>query len=206
MCELLNTEPYLAGNVGSGTVQELADWVQYVNFEAESPMSKLRRDNGREKPWNVKYRGVGNETWGCGGNMKPDHYANIYRTFATFMTNTPKTKVFKIASGASDDDYQWTETLMKNIPLDMLGGVAIHHYSIIDWNKKGSAADFTEQQYFTIMKSALWMEELIQKHTAIMDKYDPGKKVAMVVDEWGAWYDVEIGTNPGFLFQQNTMR
>lgn len=207
MCEALGAEPYLTGNVGSGTAQELADWVQYVNFNGKSPMSDLRKQNGREQPWKVKFWGVGNEAWGCGGNMRPEYYADQFRKYGTFMSDWSNNGgLMRIASGASDADYNWTETLMKNIPLGMLGGLAIHHYSIIDWNKKGSATDFTEQQYFTTMKSALWMDELITKHGAIMSKYDPEKKVAMVVDEWGGWYDVEPGTNPGFLFQQNSMR
>ncbi|MFT3824804.1 MAG: alpha-N-arabinofuranosidase [Chitinophagaceae bacterium] len=207
MCELLGTEPYLAGNVGSGTVQELADWVQYVNFSGASPMSDYRRQNGRDKPWKVQFWGVGNEAWGCGGNMRPEHYADIYRQFATYMTGwNNDTKVFRIASGASSDDYNWTEVLMKNIPTNMLSGLAMHHYSVINWSKKGSAVAFSEQEYFATMKQALKMEELVQKHAAIMDKYDPRKRVALVVDEWGGWYDVEPGTNPGFLYQQNTMR
>ena len=202
MCELLGTEPYLAGNVGSGTVQDLTDWVQYVNFNGKSPMSDLRQQNGRSKPWHVQFWGVGNEAWGCGGNMTPEHYANIYRQYATFMNG----QIFRIASGASSDDYKWTEVLMKNIPQNMVGGLALHHYSVIDWNKKGPAVDFTEQQYFAIMKQALLMDSLVIKHSAIMDKYDPAKRVALVVDEWGGWYDVEPGTNAGFLYQQNTMR
>ena len=207
MCELLGTEPYLAGNVGSGTVQELADWVQYVNFDGESPMSNLRRKNGREKPWNVKFWGVGNEAWGCGGNMLPDYYSDVYRKYATFMSDWSNTGgLFRIASGSNSADYEWTETLMKKIPLNMVSGLALHHYSVIDWNKKGPSTEFSEQQYFTTMKRALQMEELVQKHSAIMDKYDPAKKIALVVDEWGGWYEVEPGTNPGFLYQQNTMR
>lgn len=207
MCERLGAEPYLSGNVGSGTVQELADWVQYVNFDGKSPMSDLRKANGREKPWHVKYWGVGNEAWGCGGNMRPEYYTDIFRKYATFMSDWENTGgIMRIASGASDADYNWTETLMKNIPLNMLGGVGVHHYSIINWNHKGPATGFTEQQYFEIMKSAWQMEELVTKHAAVMDKYDPKKKVAMCVDEWGGWYDVEPGTNPGFLYQQNSMR
>ena len=207
MCELLNAEPYLSGNVGSGTPQELADWIQYVNFDGKSPMSDLRRTNGRDKPWQVKFWGVGNEAWGCGGNMTPEYYANEYRKYATFMADWENTGgLWRIASGASDADYHWTETLMKNIPLHMLSGIALHHYSSVEWTKKGSATDFTEQQYFATMKSALLMDELVRKHTAIMDKYDPQKKIALIVDEWGGWYDVEPGTNPGFLYQQNTMR
>lgn len=208
MCELIGTEPYLAGNVGSGTVKDLSDWVQYVNFKGVSPMSDLRAKNGRENPWKVRYWGVGNEAWGCGGNMKPDYYANIYRQYATFMNASFENneRLFRIASGASDNDYNWTETLMREIPHNMLEGIAMHHYSVIDWKQKGPSTTFTEELYFKTMKEALLMDELVKRHSTIMDKYDPAKKVALVVDEWGGWYDVEPGTNPGFLFQQNTMR
>jgi alpha-N-arabinofuranosidase len=207
MCEAIGATPYLAGNVGSGTVKELSDWVNYVNFEGESPMANLRKQNGREKSWNVTLWGVGNEAWGCGGNMKPEYYANIYRQYATFMTDWSNTsKLFRIASGSNGSDYNWTEVLMRDIPLNMLDGLALHHYSVIDWNNKGSATDFTEAQYFTTMKRAWQMEELVTRHSTIMDRYDPAKRVALIVDEWGGWYNVEAGTNPGFLYQQNTMR
>lgn len=207
MCEKLGAEPYLAGNVGSGTVKELSDWVQYVNFPGQSPMSNWRRENGREKPWDVHFWGIGNEAWGCGGNMTPEYYANEYKKYVTYMTDWSNTsKLFRIASGASDADYNWTEVLMQKIPQHMVDGLAMHHYSIIDWGNKGSATEFSETQYAQIMKSAWQMEELVTKHSAIMDKYDPKKKIALVVDEWGGWYDVEKGTNPGFLYQQNTMR
>jgi alpha-N-arabinofuranosidase len=208
MCEAIGSEPYLAGNVGSGTTQELIDWVQYVNFDGKaSPMSKWRVQNGREKPWNVKIWGVGNEAWGCGGNMRPEYYANVYRLYATFMTDwSNNDKMFRVASGANGDDYNWTEVLMRDIPRNMVEGVALHHYSVINWNQKGPARDFSEQQYFATMKSALKMEELVTRHSNIMDKYDPAKKTALVVDEWGGWYEVEPGTNPGFLYQQNTIR
>jgi alpha-N-arabinofuranosidase len=208
MCEKIGAEPYLTGNVGSGSVQDFSDWVQYVNLDGPiSPMSAWRIENGRTQAWKVKYWGIGNEAWGCGGNMKPDYYANLFRQFSTFLpSGASKTPLFRIASGASDADYNWTETLMKNIPLNLIEGIAIHHYSLIDWNAKGSATQFSEEQYFTILKSALQMDELVSRHSAIMDEYDPDKKIALVVDEWGGWYDVEPGTNPGFLFQQNTMR
>lgn len=202
MCELLEAEPYLSANVGSGTVQEVADWAQYVTHDGQSPMSEYRIENGRKEPWDVKFWGIGNEAWGCGGNMTPEYYSNIYRKYVTFMPGG----LYRIASGASSDDYNWTEVLMKNIPNHMIEGMALHHYSVIDWGNKGPAATFSEEQYFKIMKQALRMEELIEKHSAIMDKYDPEKKIDLVVDEWGGWYDVEEGTNPGFLYQQNTMR
>ncbi len=207
LCEELGAEPYLSGNVGSGGVQELADWVQYTNFKGKSPMSDLRRENGRDEPWGVKYWGIGNEAWGCGGNMRPEYYADIYKKYVTFMSDADvEGGIYKIASGASNDDYNWTEVLMKNIPKNMLQGVALHHYSVIDWSVKGPDVNFDEDTYFKTMKESWLMEELIVKHTAIMDKYDEDKKVDLIVDEWGGWYEVSEGTNPGFLYQQNTMR
>ncbi len=208
MCEELGAEPYLSVNVGSGTVQDVDDWVKYVDYkEGTGPMSDLREKNGRTKPWHVKYWGIGNEAWGCGGNMTAEYYANVYRRYATFMTNWNNSdRLYRIASGASDNDYHWTEVLMRDIPHNMLDAVALHHYSVIDWSNKGSATKFTEQQYFETMQRASLMEEYVTKHSEIMDKYDPKKKVALVVDEWGGWYDVEPGTNGAFLYQQNTMR
>ena len=208
MCELLGAEPYLSGNVGSGTPQELSDWIKYTTHpNGSSPMTDYRQRNGRPDPWRVKYWGLGNEAWGCGGNMKVEYYANIYRQYATFMTNWNNSdKLYRIASGASDDDYHWTEVLMKELPAGMFDALGLHHYSVINWSKKGSATNFSEEEYFTTMKRALQMEELVTKHSAIMDKYDPQKKKSLAVDEWGGWYDVEPGTNGAFLFQQNTMR
>jgi len=206
LCDQLGAEPYITGNVGSGTVQEFAQWVQYTNFDGVSPMSALRRENGREKPWKVRFWGVGNEAWGCGGNMTAEHYADVYRTFATFIPASHGSgSLWRIASGAGSSDFHWTEVLMRDIPQGLIEGVALHHYSV-DWTHKSSATGFTEAEYFETMRRALQMEDLVQRHGTIMDMYDPKKKVALVVDEWGGWYDVEPGTNPGFLYQQNTMR
>ncbi len=208
MCEELGAEPYLSGNVGSGTPQELSDWIKYTTHpNGSSPMTDLRQVNGRATPWKVRYWGLGNEAWGCGGNMKPEYYANIYRQYATFMTDWGNSdKIYRIASGSSGKDYNWTEVLMKELPAPMFDALGLHHYSVIDWKKKGPASNFTEQQYFTTMQRALLMEELVTKHSGIMDKYDPLKKKSLAVDEWGGWYEVEPGTNEAFLFQQNTMR
>lgn len=207
LCERIGAEPYLAGNVGSGLVKELADWVQYVNHKGGSPMSDLRIENGRTEPWNVKYWGVGNEMWGCGGNMAPEFYANLYRQYSTFMTDwTNSDGLYRIASGANGADYNWTEVLMRDIPKNLIEGVALHSYSVIDWGKKGPAKDFGEELYFKTMKAALFMEELVTKHVAIMDKYDPEGKVDLIVDEWGGWYDSKESETMGVLYQQNTMR
>ena len=205
LCERLGADPYLAGNSGSGTVRELSQWVEYVNGEGGSPMSAWRKTNGRDKPWHVKYFGVGNEAWGCGGHMTAEYYSNIYKQYATFMASGGADQLFRVASGADAGDYHWTEVMMRDIPTDLIEGVSLHYYSV-DWNDKTSATGFTLSQYFRTMKQALRMEELVTKHSAIMDKYDPEKKMALVVDEWGGWYDAEPGTNAQFLYQQNTMR
>ena len=202
-CELIGADPYICLNVGSGTVQEAADWIEYVTSSNESPMTKLRKKNGREKPWNVKYWSAGNETWGCGGNMRPEYYADLYRQYASYM-RAPG--IYKIASGANSDDYNWMEVLMRDAR-GMMNGISLHYYTVAgDWNKKGSATQFDENVWFTTMQKTLKMEELVTKHSAIMDKYDPSKNVGLLVDEWGNWFDVEPGTNPGFLFQQNSLR
>ncbi|HEV7330967.1 MAG TPA: alpha-N-arabinofuranosidase [Flavisolibacter sp.] len=208
LCNLLNTEPYIAGNVGSGTVEEMSKWIEYLNFDGESPMANLRKQNGHPQPYNVQYWGVGNENWGCGGNMTAEYYANEYKRYASYAKNYPNARLRKVAGGANSFDYHWTETLMKNIPLNMMWGVSLHYYTLPtgNWGKKGSATQFDEAQYFNTMKNAWRMDELVTKHSAIMDKYDSAKRVALVVDEWGIWTDVEPGTNPGFLYQQNSLR
>ena len=207
LCQQLDTAPFISGNIGSGTVQELADWVQYTNAAHESPMSKLRIENGQKSPWNVKYWGLGNEAWGCGGNMRAEYYVDLYRQYATYFTAAAKgSDIYRIAAGSYSNNVEWTEVLMKNIPLKLMEGISLHHYSVIDWSAKGPSTEFEEGIYFQTMTKALAMEEHIQAHSIIMDKYDPQKKVGLIVDEWGGWYEVEPETNPGFLYQQNTMR
>ena len=203
-CSQIGADPYISGNVGSGTVQEMAEWVEYLTFEGKSPMSDLRRANGREQPWKVPFWGIGNETWGCGGNMRPEYYADVYRHFATFVRGSRENRISRIAVGPSDDNYQWTEVMMRDAG-QSLDGLALHHYTV-DWQNKGSATQFDEAGWFKVLKKTLFMDTLVDRHSTIMDRYDPNKRVALVVDEWGTWYDVEPGTNPGFLYQQNTLR
>jgi alpha-N-arabinofuranosidase len=208
LCSLIGCEPYIAGNVGSGTVEEMAKWVEYLNSDAKSTMTDLRKQNGRDEPWRVKYWGVGNESWGCGGNMTVDFYADQYKRYAVYCRNYTNAPLLKIASGANSGDYNWTETLMKNVGAGRMWGLTLHYYTIPSgsWGKKGSATNFDEKEYFNTMKNTLVMEELVTRHSTIMDKYDPAKRTALVVDEWGIWTDVEPGTNPGFLYQQNSLR
>lgn len=207
LCNQIGCEPYINGNMGSGTVQEMSEWIEYMTFDGLSPMSSLREENGSKNSWKVPYFGVGNESWGCGGNMTPEHYANEYRRYQTYCREYGDNKLYKIACGPNSDDYGWTDTLMK-IAGRFMNGLSLHYYTLPtgDWSKKGSSTDFTIDDWYATLKKTLYMEELITKHSKIMDKYDAEKKVGLIVDEWGTWYDVEPGTNPGFLYQQSTMR
>ncbi|MFD1848598.1 alpha-N-arabinofuranosidase [Oceanobacillus bengalensis] len=206
LCDMLGAEPYINGNVGSGTVQEMSEWVEYMTFDGESPMANWRRENGREEPWKLKYFGVGNENWGCGGNMRPEYYADLYRRYQTYVRNYGDNQIYRIAGGANVDDYHWTEVLMREAH-HLMDGLSLHYYVHPGgfWNK-GQAVNFTEVEWDETMQQTMYMNELITKHSTIMDKYDPEKRIGMIIDEWGAWYDVEPGTNPGFLYQQNTIR
>jgi alpha-N-arabinofuranosidase len=206
-CEQIGAAPYVCGNVGSGSVLEMMEWVEYMTSDANSPMANLRRQNGRDKPWRLPYFGVGNESWGCGGNMTPEYYSDQYRRYNTFVKNYGTNRITRFACGANGADYKWTEVLMANVGRRM-NGLSLHYYTVPsgDWGRKGSATQFNEAVWHGTFRRTLEMENLIKRHGAIMDKADPEKRIGMIVDEWGTWYDVEPGTNPGFLYQQNSLR
>ncbi|MBE7010430.1 MAG: alpha-N-arabinofuranosidase [Ruminococcaceae bacterium] len=205
LCSQLGCDAYISGNVGSGTVQEMSEWVEYMTFDGVSPMAQLRKENGNEQPWNVAFFGVGNENWGCGGNMTPDYYADLYARYATYVRNYDKSKpIYKIACGPSNFNYNWTETLMKKAT-PYMSGLSLHYYTV-DWENMYSSTGFTKEEYDEVLEKSYRMEELVTRHGEIMNRYDPEKRIGMIVDEWGTWYEVEPGTNPGFLYQQNTMR
>lgn len=208
LCRQLNAEPVICGNLGSGTVQEMSQWVEYLNSDNISPMTDMRRSNGQEEGWGVKYWNLGNENWGCGGNMTPEYYADEMRRYSTYTKNYGDNRLYRIACGPNGADYHWMETLMKNgNPGHSFQGISLHYYTVThNWSNKGSATDFDEGEYFLTMSKTLFMDELLEKHINIMDRYDPQNRVGLMVDEWGNWHDVEPGTNPGFLYQQNTMR
>ena len=206
LCEKIGAEPYISGNVGSGSVEELAKWVEYMTSDGDTPMANLRRKNGREKSWNVKYLGVGNESWGCGGNMRPEYYSDLFRRYSTYCRNYDNHKLYKIASGASDYDYDWTKVLMNNVG-NRMNGLSLHYYTVTGWNgSKGSATKFSNDDYYWTLGKCLEIEDVIKKHSAIMDEKDPKQHIGLLVDEWGTWWDEEPGTIRGHLFQQNTMR
>ena len=207
LCELLGAEPYLAVNMNTGTVQEAVDWVQYANHaNGTSYLTDLRQASGRDQPWHVKYWGIGNESWDCGGSMSAEHYIDLYKQFATAMTSYANTeKMFRVAVGPGSPDYEWTLKIMQGIPARRFEGLSMHHYSVIDWNNKSSSSEFTDDEYFKTMQMAWFMDEQVRLNSEIMDRYDPRKMVALVVDEWGGWYD-EDPEGKGQLYQQNTMR
>jgi alpha-N-arabinofuranosidase len=207
LCEMLGCDAYVSANVGSGTVQEMTDWIEYMTSDKDVPMANWRRANGRDKPWNVKFLGVGNESWGCGGAMSPEHYSDLLRNFVEFAYIYGRDRFTRIGCGANSGDYRWTEVVMERRHSRM-EALSLHYYTIAgeSWAHKSAATGFGEPLYFSGLQKALHMKELVENHSAIMDKFDPGKRVGLMVDEWGIWTDVEPGTNPGFLFQQNSMR
>ncbi|TDU87186.1 alpha-N-arabinofuranosidase [Kribbella voronezhensis] len=213
LCELLGAEAYVNGNVGSGTVQEMSDWVEYLTRSGDSPMVRLRKANGREEPWKVPFWGIGNEAWGCGGNLSADAYVELARRYATFCREHDGNKLYRIAAGASDDDLAWTEALMKSIstlggePRNIFQAISVHYYTVPGtWEHKGSATEFGVDDYYRTMIKAQDIDRVLTGHSTVMDAYDPKRKIGLVLDEWGTWWDVEPGTNPGFLYQQNALR
>jgi alpha-N-arabinofuranosidase len=205
--ELIGADAYVSGNVGDGSPQEMAEWVEYITSDTHSTLANERRKNGRDKPWKLPFFGIGNELWGCGGNMRAEYAADLVRRYQTFVKVPQGTTLQKIAAGASDDDYHWTEVFMREAG-KLLSGVSMHYYTSPgpNWNTKRSSTDFGEDQWIETLSKALHIDELITKHSAIMDRYDPDKKVGLMVDEWGTWYTGLPGSNPGFLHQQNSLR
>lgn len=206
LCELLGCEPYISANIGSGSVEEMQRWVEYMTSDGDTPMARLRRQNGREKAWKVKYFGIGNEAWGCGGNMRPEYYSDLFRRYATYCRNYDGNELYKVASGASDSDIKWTQILMDVIGHRM-NACSVHFYTVTTWNgPKGQATVFDNEDFYWTLARSIKMDDIIAAHDSVMNVKDPNKKIALFVDEWGTWWDVEPGTNPGHLYQQNTLR
>jgi alpha-N-arabinofuranosidase len=198
LVELLGAEAYVNGNLGTGTPQEMAEWLEYMTAEGKSTLAELRRKNGRDKPFKVHYFAVGNEAWGCGGNMSVEYYTNLYKHYTTFLktpaNNTPKW----IASGSHGDDTSWADYMTANIKQKM-DAVSFHYYTLPtgQWDVKGAALQFPESEWISTMQRTLAMDTFITNNKKVMDKHDPEKKVGFYVDEWGTWFDVEKGDNPG---------
>ena len=214
----IGAEAYLSVNVGSGTPQEAAEWLEYLTTTQPTSLGKERAANGHAAPYKIAYLGIGNESWDCGGNMTTDYYLGQLKIYSRFVRNFNPAQqgteqMLKIAVGPGGNEprfTEWTETIMKawqhhQWSWDM-NGLSLHNYTVINWDKKFASVGFGETEYAQILKATLDMESLINKHAAIMDKYDPQKKIALVVDEWGGWYAPLPGSSPGFLVQQNSLR
>ena len=211
LAELLGAETYVNANLGTGTPQETAEWLHYMTSDAPTTLVEMRKANGRDEPFKVDYFAIGNESWGCGGNMTPAYYTDLFKQYAAFLKapadNMPKI----IASGGTDVQTEWTATLIENVKPSWslrMDGISHHYYTLPTgkWDVKGNSTGFAEDQWFSTLAQTLRMEDFIKANVAIMDKFDPEKKVGFYVDEWGTWYDVDAGTNPGFLYQQNSLR
>lgn len=211
LAELLGADTYINGNLGTGSPQEMAEWLEYMTSDSKSTLAELRRKNGRDKPFRVNYFTIGNEAWGCGGNMSPEYYTNLYKQYAAFLktpsSNTPKL----VASGGTDSHSEWTEYLSANIKPSWslrMDAISYHYYTLPtgNWKVKGAATGFPEQEWISTLSQTLRMDGFIADAKTTLDKNDPEKKVGFYVDEWGTWYDVEAGTNSGFLYQQNSLR
>lgn len=206
LCRQIGCEAYINANVGSGTVQEMAEWVEYLNSDTDSTIAMQRRANGHDAPFHVRYWGVGNESWGCGGNMRPEFYADEFRRYQTYCRNYGSNRLYRIACGPNEGDTEWTNKVM-SIAGRFMDGLTMHYYTVPGgWDHKLPATGFTKAQYFETLDRARKMDGLIEGHLAVMDRYDPEHRVGLIVDEWGTWFEVEPGTNPGFLYQQNTLR
>lgn len=206
LVEMLGADAYIAGNLGSGSPQEMAEWLEYMTSDNSSSLAELRRQNGRQEPWKVAYWGVGNESWGCGGNMRPEYYADLYRQFATFLKAPEGNRPKKVASGGYNDLTNWTEVLSR-VPSN-IDGISFHYYTLPtnDWDKKGNSVNFPESEWISHLTNTMKIEGYLKNNIAILEENDPEGKIGLYVDEWGSWYDAEPDRNPGFLYQQNTIR
>ena len=204
--EQIGAEAYVSINVGSSTPTEMREWIEYMTSPGQDTLAQERRKNGRDKPWKVALWGIGNENWGCGGNMTPEYYANELRRFISFFHQGEDNPGLRVATGPSGDDTRWTEVLMKNA--GHFDALSLHYYTLPtgDWKTKGAATGFSQKEWVDTFARTLKMDDYLKRHSAIMDAHDPDKRVGLYVDEWGTWYDVEPGTNPGYLYQQNTLR
>ncbi|GAB4311465.1 MAG: alpha-L-arabinofuranosidase AbfB [Promethearchaeota archaeon] len=218
LCEMLGAEPYVCGNMGSGTVSEMRHWLEYLNCEEDTTLTRLRAANGHPEAFGVVYWGIGNENWGCGGSMSPGHYAEEYKRYATFAA-ARNLYLYKVACGANGDDWAWTRKFFETIrgvgtggqdKLSLVNGYAVHYYAGTSGNPPDTAVNYDEDQWYQLLWQAARIEALVEEHRRIMDEFDPTRSVGLIVDEWGAWHRSTVSSTErrelGSLYQQNTIR
>ncbi|WP_242126540.1 alpha-L-arabinofuranosidase C-terminal domain-containing protein [Sphingobium sp. Sx8-8] len=214
----IGAEAYVSVNVGSGTYQEAADWVAYMTADTRNTAGQERAANGQKEPWKIGFLGIGNESWGCGGSMRPETYVDELKRFGRFTRNYNPAQqgdgnpqaMRRIAVGPDDKDTRYTEAVMKAWKERdwtwSIEGLSMHSYTVIKFPATYDSVNFGEKEYAEITKATLRMDDLIAMHSAIMDKYDPDRKVPLIIDEWGTWYAKLPGSPEGFLQQQNSLR
>lgn len=207
LVEILGSEAYIAGNVGSGSPREMAQWLEYMTADNDTTLARLRRVNGRDKPWHVPFFGVGNETWGCGGNMTPEYYTHLYKRYATFLKAPEGNRPKRVASGGWNERTDWTDALASGVNWG-LDGISHHYYTLPsgEWDEKGNSTGFGEDQWISTLYHTMRIDEYLVANEAVLDEHDPDGEVGIYLDEWGTWYDPEEGHEPGFLYQQNSIR
>lgn len=211
--DMIGADAYVNANVGTGSPQEAAQWLEYMTGEQDTTLVRERRANGRDKPWKVSIYAMGNETWGCGGNMRPEYYADLYNQYAAFMKTRPGSMPELLASGDHDDQTVFTEALIRNMRSRM-DAISLHYYTILGprWENKDTATGFNEAGWINTLANTLKIEGFIEKQDALLSEFEKTragakfKKIGLYIDEWGTWYKPEPGSNPGFLVQQNTLR
>jgi alpha-L-arabinofuranosidase len=205
--DMIGADAYINGNLGTGSPREMAEWLQYMTSDQPTTLTAERAHNGHPKPWKIAYFAVGNEAWGCGGNISPDYYVELFKQYANFLKTPPAAHPQLIASGGHDTDTTWTETLVSKIPHG-LDAISFHYYTIPgeQWKHKGNAVGFGEEEWISTLAHTLVMDDFITHNSESLKTHDAANKVAFAVDEWGTWYDTEPGREPGFLYQQNTLR
>jgi alpha-N-arabinofuranosidase len=207
LCEQIGAEPYIAANVGSGTPQEMAEWIEYMTFGGDSTLTRRRAANGRKKPWKVPFLGIGNENWGCGGHMTPEYYSDLYRRFSVYARDWTPNELKRIAAGPGGTRLEWLDVLAGRVR-NGIEGISMHYYTTGSdrWEDKLPSIGFGEDGWFRILHDALKMDELLLEAEEIMARHDPEGEIGLYVDEWGTWYSPLPGSNPAFLVQQNTIR
>ena len=212
----IGSQPYVSVNVGSGTPQEANEWLEYMTAAQPTALEKERVANGHPDAYKVGFLGMGNESWSCGGDMTVDYYLSQLKIYSRFVNNVnplqqSQNQMLKIAVGPGFPETEWTEAVMRAWQLHdwswNLDGLSVHWYTVPNgWPPSTHSTAFGVDDYGKTLQATLFMEEFLGKQEAVMDKYDPQRKVALVVDEWGAWHAPLPGTNPAFLVQQNSMR